>query len=174
MDRLDVKRMQVLDALASPDAREGLRVGHVMTATPDCIATDTSVLELIKLFHSKRFRHLLVTDGEDHVIGVISDRDVLRCLGPDRDSDSSALVGVTAAAIMSTDVVFAAPDMPLARAVTLMIDQGISCLPVLAEGALIGIVTNTDLHVVLQILLEPLRTTLPAESDVLAGSNPRN
>ena len=40
------------------------------------------------------------------------------------------------------------------HAVLVMIDQGISCLPVLVDGTLVGIVTNTDLHVLLQLLLQ--------------------
>jgi len=177
MDRLDVKRLQVLEALGAgdrPGRRGGLRVGRVMTAVPSCIPPETDVVELIRLFHTKRFRHLLVTCEENRLIGVISDRDVIRCLGPDKFPKRSALRRITAAEIMSTDLVTVGPDVPLEQAVGLMIDQGISCLPVLADGTLLGIVTNTDLHLVLQILLETVRQSSLEESVATAVSSPQN
>jgi predicted transcriptional regulator len=49
-----------------------------------------------------------------------------------------------------------------------MLDEGISCLPVVREGTLLGILTNTDLHVVLQALLQTIRHASLAES-IAAG-----
>lgn len=173
MDRLDAKRGQVLDALRGAeelDGRDGLLAAQVMTLTPSCISAETSVLELVKLFHQKQFRHLMVTDGAGRLVGVVSDRDVIRCLGPDKHPKGSVLARITAAAIMSTDLVTVSPNTPLDRAVTLMIDQGISCLPVLAEGRLVGILTNTDLHVVLQVFLQTVRRSSSAKS--LASTAP--
>ena len=40
------------------------------------------------------------------------------------------------------------------KAVNRLMEHGISCLPVTAGEVLVGIVTNTDLHVVLETLLE--------------------
>lgn len=94
MDRVEAKRMQVREALDN-DNREELReqggflVGQVMTSNPSCISPDTTALELIGLFHAKQFRHLLVVDEERRLIGIISDRDVLRCLGPAKRPDRS-------------------------------------------------------------------------------------
>lgn len=176
MDRTELKRKQVLETLADAEqiARHGgLKTGHVMTLAPSCIPPDTTALELIKLFHTKQFRHLLVTDAPNRLVGVISDRDVIRCLGPERP-DRSVLAGITAAEIMSTDLVTVDPNTPLQRAVVLMLDQGISCLPVLAEGALVGILTNTDLYLVLQVLLQILPQSFSGKSAAAAVSNRQN
>ena len=54
------------------------------------------------------------------------------------------------------------------KAAALMLDEGISCLPVVREGTLLGILTNTDLHVVLQALLQTIRHASLAES-IAAG-----
>ena len=177
MDRLDLKRLQVLEALGDSgglDWQGGLVAGRVMTVAPSCIPPETTVLELIKLFHKEQFRHLLVTTEGDRLIGVISDRDVIGYLGPVPVPERSALTRVTAAEIMSTDLVTVGPDTALERAVRLMIEQGISCLPVLAGGRLVGILTNTDLHVVLQILLETVRQSSSEESVAAAISNRQN
>ncbi len=175
MDRLDVKRVQVLEALGAlqqPERQGGLTVSQVMTLVPSCVPPETSALELIRLFHTKRFRHLLVTQEGNRLVGVISDRDVIRCLGPGECPDRDALARISAAEIMSTDLVTAPPDMSLERAVVLMMDQGISCLPVLADETLLGVLTNTDLHVVLQVLLQTVRRLSLEESLAAAVSNP--
>ena len=57
---------------------------------------------------------------------------------------------------MSTDLLTVGPNTPLAEAVDVMIEHGISCLPVLAGDDLVGILTNTDLHVLLHLLLQSL------------------
>jgi predicted transcriptional regulator len=74
---------------------------------------------------------------------------------------------------MSTDLVTVGPNMPLERAVSMMIGQGISCLPVLADETLMGILTNTDLHLLLQILLETIRQSSLEKSLAAAVSSPQ-
>jgi len=167
MGHHDVKRRQVLGVLARAAESGGpgwLSVGEVMTPAPSCIPPETTALELVRLFHEKQFRHLLVSEDGVHVAGVISDRDVIRCLGPERRPDRGALAKITAAEVMSTDLVTVAPGAPLDRAATLMLDYGISCLPVVSDGVLLGILTNTDLHVVLQLLVQALRKSSSGES----------
>jgi len=170
MDRLNVKRMQVLEALEETGA--DLTVGRIMTASPSCIEPDTSVLDLIRLFHEKLFRHLMVVEGGDRLVGVISDRDVLRCLGPVKAPHAEALTRISAADVMSTDLVTVGPDTPLGRAVRIILEQGISCLPILDDGSLVGILTNTDLHVLLETLLKTVRRPCPEESLRAVASGP--
>jgi acetoin utilization protein AcuB len=170
MDRLEKKRRQVIEALGETERLErqgGLSVGQVMTVSPSCVTPELNALELIKLFHAKGFRHLLVTQGE-RLVGVISDRDVIRCLGPGDTPQREVLAQTTAADVMSVDLVTVGPEMLLEKAAALMLDEGISCLPVVREGTLLGILTNTDLHVVLQALLQTIRHASLAES-IAAG-----
>jgi acetoin utilization protein AcuB len=161
MDRLDVKRAQIAAALAALHDRphDGEFVaGRVMTADPVCITAQASVLDLVRMFHAKAFRHLLVADDAGRLLGVISDRDVLRCLGPDT-ADPAQLTRIAAGDLMSTDLVTISRNTPVAQAIGLMVDQGISCLPVLEGQRPVGIMTSTDLHVLLQVLLQTARVT---------------
>lgn len=158
MDRLDIKRHQIQASLASSrQMGEPLMVVDCMTANPSCIQQDATLLELVRLFHAKEFRHPLVTDDQGRLVGVISDRDVLRCFGPGEYPSEDVLRGVKAADIMSTDVVTIEPAAPLERAVELMFGYGISCLPVVAKERLVGILTSTDLYLVLESALQALR-----------------
>ena len=156
MDPVCVKQKQVdmaLEHLGWGGSREELLVARVMTGKPCCVSPELSVLELIKLFHAKQFRHLLVTGPEQRLIGVISDRDVLRCLGYGREPNREDLKRIKSRDVMSTDLVTISPQTTLDHATSILLEQGISCLPVEDEGRLVGIVTNTDLHVVLRQLL---------------------
>jgi CBS domain-containing protein len=159
MDRLDRKRRQLAALCSSytwPGSASNLTVADVMTAKPACISAKTTLLELVKLFHAKEFRHPLVTDAEGNLAGVVSDRDVIRCFGPGRYPDESILNGVTAAEIMSTDLVTISPEAPVEQAIDLLCGYGINCLPVVSGTKLVGILTSTDLYVVLEMLLKAL------------------
>lgn len=153
MDRINIKRNQLRETLSS-DTGRGFCVAHVMTTDPSCVGPDTSVLELVELFHAKHFRHILVVDHEGRLVGVVSDRDVLRCFGPKEGPKRSVLAEIRVGDLMSKDLVTISPETPLEQAVTLMVEEGISSLPVLNGTELVGILTNTDLHVVLQVFLQ--------------------
>jgi CBS domain-containing protein len=142
--------------LSNGSIRE-LSVEEAMTANPSCISPEATLLELVKLFHAKEFRHPLVTDADGNLVGVVSDRDVIRCFGPGRYPAEEVLKGITAADIMSTDIVTISPDAPLEQAIELLCGYGINCLPVVSNAKLVGILTSTDLYVVLEMLLKTLR-----------------
>ena len=75
------------------------------------------------------------------MLGVISDRDLTQ------------RVGRYARDIMSAKILSAAPETELIPAVTMMMNRGISALPVLQQGKPIGILTTTDVMLVLQCLM---------------------
>jgi CBS domain-containing protein len=116
------------------------------------------------MFHAKEFRHLLVTDPHGRLLGLVSDRDVLRCFGPGRYPDQERLERTAALDIMSSDLITVAPDTLLAVAANEMLGHGISCLPVLTDEQLVGILTDTDLQTVLEVLLQTSKAALAAQS----------
>lgn len=152
MHRLDVKRVMIGELLAQHQGAS-LRVRDIMTIAPMTVGPELSVLEIARQMHAKHCRHLLVVEPDRRLLGVISDRDVIRCFGPAEYPDESVLQAIPASAIMSSDLVTISPLAPMVDAVGLMVEQGISCLPVLADGLLMGIVTTTDLFVLLEKLL---------------------
>jgi acetoin utilization protein AcuB len=173
MDQINIKRNQLRETL-SGDTSHGFCVAHVMTVEPSCVGPETNVLELVELFHAKHFRHVLVVDHEGHLAGVVSDRDVLRCFGPQEGPKRSVLAGIRVGELMSKDLVTVRPETPLEQAVTLMVEEGISCLPVLNETELVGILTNTDLHVVLQVFLQSALAESSLASLRCAGASPHS
>jgi CBS domain-containing protein len=174
MDRLDRKRRQLktlVNHMLRHESTGKVTVGEVMTANPSCISPEATLLDLVKLFHAKEFRHPLVTDVDGNLVGVVSDRDVIRCFGPGRYPAEDVLKRITAAEIMSTDLVTISPNAPLEQAIELLCGYGINCLPVVSDAKLVGILTSTDLYVVLETLLKGIQQSGASQ---LAACSARN
>jgi len=126
-----------------------------MTAKVVTVEPDDKLSLVKEIFDNVRFHHLMVMEG-GRLVGVISDRDLLKSLSPfihtqsARERDERTL-DKRVHQIMSRKPVTAAPDVPVAVAARMMVDHNISCLPILENGKLEGIVTWKDLlrHVVI-------------------------
>lgn len=160
MNRADLKRNSIATAFAQAAAAGHLAdmtVGAVMTPAPVCVEPHYSALDLVNLFHEKRFRHLLVSE-QGRLVGIISDRDVVRLFGTHDSPEQEFLAKITAGELMSTNLVTVESTTSLLRAVGLIVDHGISCLPVVRGEETIGILTATDLYLALEQLLQKLTT----------------
>lgn len=101
------------------------------------------------LMKQERVRHLPVLDEDGEVCAVVSQRDLfrgalLRALGYGSRAEDLMLKQMAVKEAMSTEIQTTAPDTPVADAARLMIQRKIGCLPVIENGKLVGIVTETD------------------------------
>ncbi len=130
-----------------------------MTPDPVTVGMDDDLHRVKELFELYRFHHLLVLAG-GNLVGVISDRDLLRASSPfigrasERPQDLATL-NRRVHQIMTRGLVVVPPEMPVAESARLMLGKRVSCLPVVAEpeGTLLGIVTWRDQ---LRALLAPV------------------
>jgi acetoin utilization protein AcuB len=99
-----------------------------------------------ELMRDHRFRHLPVLD-DGRLVGVLSDRDLRAILL------SPGLAGATVGELMSEDLTTIGPAALVEDAASLLVVKKIGCLPVVEDGRLLGIVTETDLLAVLVELL---------------------
>ncbi len=127
-----------------------LRIDTVMTTELVTVGPDDTLGEVREVFDTHRFHHLLVVE-HFKVVGVISDRDLLKHLSPfvgklsERAQDAFTLQRKVHQ-VMSRNVVTIRADTDIAQATRLMLDHGVSCLPVLDERQHpIGVVTWRDL-----------------------------
>ncbi len=116
------------------------QVKEVMTREVVALRPQQSFAQALALLAQHRFRHLLVTEADACLAGVISDRDLLRCMSRETD-----LERVTVADIMGAAVVTVHPETLLSEAAAQMVSRRINCLPVVEHGRVCGILTSTDL-----------------------------
>jgi CBS domain-containing protein len=118
-----------------------LTVGDVMTRRVITMSPHDSFSDAITLMAKHSFRHFLVVDTANTLVGVVSDRDMLRML-----ARTPNLQGTSVSQFMSRDVIAVRPDTRLSHATGMMLSKRINCLPVLDDTKnLCGIVTSTDL-----------------------------
>ena len=127
-------------------------IGEIMTTTVVTVTSQATVAAAIDLFVRHRFRHLLVTDGQRSLTGLLSDRDALRHMAKGGDPHS-----VTVGKIMKRDPIVATLETTVMAAIDQLRAHRINCLPVVdGGGTMLGIVTTTDLLGTLRaVLAEP-------------------
>ena len=95
-----------------------------------------------------RIRHLPVVDGSK-LVGIVSERDLFRsslaqALGYCTKATRDLMKTIRIKDIMVGEVITVTSEMHLARAVQLMLEKKIGCLPVVEDDQLVGLVTETD------------------------------
>ena len=125
-------------------------VEEIMTTRVVTVEMDDS-LEIIRdIFRKVRFHHLLVVDNE-RLVGVISDRDLLKAISPyvgtiSETTRDRATLEKRAHQIMAHYPFTICKDCSLKEATQLILRKGVSCLPVTTSEKFIdGIVTWKDL-----------------------------
>ena len=127
-----------------------MRVGDVMTRTLVTTPPETSVLDAQVRLAREGIRHLLVTGEGGELLGIVTDRDIRLNLPSPATSLSvwemkGLLDRLTVGEIMTKAVITVGPRRELSEAAVLMLEHKIGALPVLEDGRLAGIVTETDL-----------------------------
>ncbi len=128
-----------------------MRVGDLMTTGKLVTAPpDTPILDARQRMLERRIRHLLVTDADGLLAGIVTDRDIRLNL-PSRATSLSIweinhlLTKLTVGEVMTRSVITVGPDRAAHEAAQLMLDHSIGALPVTQGGRLVGIVTETDI-----------------------------
>jgi CBS domain-containing protein len=118
------------------------RIRDLMTADPVWIANSAEVLEAVQLMREHDVGGLPVCDSTGRLVGVISDRTVLMAFGT---SGPRRAGSVTAGSLVDGNPVTVSPDEYASWALELMSAHRLRRLPVVENGRLVGIITQTDL-----------------------------
>jgi len=129
-----------------------LKVEQYMTTDLYTVHPDEPINLVAQLIEWHRIRHVPVEDSEHRLIGLVSYRALLRILS---DPEMAARVhSIAVAEIMKTDPVTVPPTMTTMRAIEVMREFGVGCLPIVADGRLVGLVTTDDFTGIAGQLLE--------------------
>jgi len=114
------------------------------------IHPEISLHDALNLMHKEHIRRLPVVDNKGKLIGIVSERDLLHAAPSDATSltvweVTSLFSKLTVDRIMTRDVITISEDTPIEEAAILMADNKIGGLPVIREGKIVGIITETDL-----------------------------
>ena len=146
--RLFEKRRQLCRVLTRGLDKTGdvdIQVQHLMSRKLMVVAPSEPAANVIGLMKEQRIRHLLVCRNDGPLVGIVSDRDI------------KERAGQTAADLMTSDPRSVTPSFELGAAITIMLNKGISALPVVDEQRVVGMLTTTDLMLSLQCTLQTFR-----------------
>lgn len=121
-----------------------MQVADFMSEDPVVIGPHDSPALALQLMDSVGVRHLPVVD-DGVLVGVLSDRDLLGVVGWRMLGPAAAERGETVDGLMEREVVTVAPEDSAVVAAVECSVRAIGCLPVVRDGELVGIVSETDL-----------------------------
>ncbi len=127
-----------------------MNVSDMMTRKPVTIRLHSTLREALELMDKSKCHHLPVLGSDNHLIGIVSDRDCRTALNSphilrERWQDEELVNRLQARSIMTPAPIVIAPDAPAEDAAKMMLENGISCLPVMRDETLVGIVTRSDI-----------------------------
>lgn len=116
-----------------------MQVESYMSHAPITVRDNTDYWKASEIMREKDLHHIPVINQDETVVGILTLRDLKMAAMHFGEAD------VEVSEVMHSPVVTVAPGEALADAARLMIDNKIGGLPVLDDGQIVGILTETDL-----------------------------
>lgn len=139
-------------------------VKEIMITNIRTASSDSAVSEVAMTMCFNKISGMPVVDKNDNIIGIISEKDVLRAMYPNVDefmgngmemgrvdfealeSDYRDLINLNVSDLMTKHVHTVSPEEPILRAVSVMCVNKIRRIPVAINGKLVGIISMGDVH----------------------------
>jgi len=141
-----------------------MHVAELMATKVFTVEPQDMIDRVFFLIHYEKIRHLPVVE-KGKVVGIVSDRDLYKALGPKSNSNAVApnkdetqlhVVPTKVQNIMRRGVLTVTPDTLAADAAAIMAEHKVGALPVVENDKLVGILSATDiLRVFSQIAPRP-------------------
>jgi acetoin utilization protein AcuB len=121
-----------------------------MSVHPLTISEDESIYGAHRYMEDQKVRHLPVVNKAGKMVGVVTEDDLLKAEPSGVTLLSvweinSLLNKVRVKDVMVRNVITTAEDAPIEDAASLMLEHKIGCLPVMRNGKLVGIITESDI-----------------------------
>jgi acetoin utilization protein AcuB len=114
------------------------------------VPPDMPIMDVLNLMKSKQIRRTPVVDKKRRLVGIVSDKDILNAAPSDATSLSiwelnHLISRILVKDVMTKKVLTVTEDTPIEEAAYLMAENKIGGLPVMRNGELVGLITETDL-----------------------------
>ena len=148
-------------------------VAKRMMRNPVSVDENDSMKKAMDLLRDREIRHLPVLKGGDRLVGIVSERDIKQA----SPSPATALEireiyylldKVKVRQIMTRRPYTISSTAPIEEAALIMREKKIGCLPVVEDGRLVGILTETD---ILDAFIESMGVSGPGYRVELALPN---
>ena len=143
-------------------------IESIMTTDLITVPPSSSRADARQLMHEHRIHHLPDVTEDSTLIGLLTLTDVLAATDSKLREDDSRIhaTDICIREVMVSDVITVDTRASLRTAALFIEKHKIGCLPVVSNGKLLGIITDTDFVAVAINLLEQLEETEPADDDL--------
>ena len=131
-----------------------MRVEQYMATDLRTVNEDEPIDLVANLMDWNRVQHIPVEDNDHRLVGLMSQRPLLRFLASDEARRADGPIPTSR--VMVRDLITVGPETETLEAIDLMRQHGISCLPVVQDDRLIGLVTEQDFMRIARVLLEKM------------------
>jgi CBS domain-containing membrane protein len=144
-----------------------ITVAEMMTTNVQGLAEEDTLDVALHKMGKYGYHHIPVVRNESELVGLVTHRDVLAALGSVLQTEQHRITpdSVTMGEIMTSEVFTIGPQTSLRKAALYIRSQRYGCLPVVSDGKLVGIITDSDFVNICADLLEQLELVEPAELD---------
>jgi CBS domain-containing membrane protein len=130
------------------NGKEGV-VQEIMISSPVTLKPDDTLDLANDVISLGRIRHIPVVD-DGRLVGLLSERDLMgaaarEIFGLKAKQRSALLKSVLIKDVMKKKIVTVGPETKIKEAAHVMAEKKIGCVPVVSAGALVGLVTTTDI-----------------------------
>ena len=129
-----------------------ITVSEIMTNGVITLEARDPISKAVATMTENNIRHIPIVNAEKELLGIISQRDVLKA-GAD-NSDKNTVGAITIAEIMSEKALTTHPEESLRAAGLTLQKHKYGCLPVIEDNKLVGIITDTDFVAIAINLIE--------------------
>ena len=124
-----------------------ITIEEFMTPEPYTLLETDSLNDARKIMTEKHIRHIPIIDNDNHVLGLVTQRDVLAATEPGfkvQTKGISCELDIKLADIMIRDVSVIHREDSLRQAALYIQSHKYGCLPVVSDNRLVGIITDSD------------------------------
>lgn len=121
-------------------------VEEIMKQNVTTLSQENSIGDAVKIMNANKIRHLPIIDDQGHLIGLVTDRDIRDATPSIFETDQFMnTLQEPLHLIMKKNVITGHPLDLVAEVSAVLYEHRISCLPIIKNQKLVGIVTETDL-----------------------------